>query len=109
MKVTAMELPGVVLINLPIHGDARGFFIERYQADRFLEAGLPAQFIQDNHSRSFPGVLRGLHYQCAPSQGKLVGVIRGRIWDVVVDIRSGSPTFGKSLGLELGDDNGLLL
>jgi dTDP-4-dehydrorhamnose 3,5-epimerase len=109
MKVTPMDLPGLALINLTIHKDSRGFFIERYQADRFSDGGLPAPFIQDNHSRSFPRVLRGLHYQWKPAQGKLIGVTRGRIWDVVVDIRPDSATFGKSLGIELSDDNGLLL
>jgi dTDP-4-dehydrorhamnose 3,5-epimerase len=109
MQVTPLELPGLALINLTIHKDARGFFVERYRTDRIEEAGLAAQFIQDNHSRSFPRVLRGLHYQTAPAQGKLVGVIRGRIWDMVVDIRAGSATFGKSLGIELSDENGLVL
>jgi len=109
MDATPTELPGVTLIQLTIHRDQRGFFIERYQADRFHEAGLPTHFVQDNHSRSDPGVLRGLHYQCAPPQGKLVGVIRGRIWDAVVDMRPNSATFGKSLGMELSGDSGRLL
>jgi dTDP-4-dehydrorhamnose 3,5-epimerase len=109
MKVTALEPKGLVLVELVIHGDARGFFVERYQTARFHEAGLPANFIQDNHSRSAPGVLRGLHYQTNPVQGKLIGVTRGRIWDVTVDIRAGSPTFGKSCTVELSDLNGRLL
>jgi len=109
MKFTPLDLPGLVLIELTIYRDSRGFFTERFQAARFAEHGLPKQFAQDNHSRSAPGVLRGLHFQHDPPQGKLVGVIRGRIWDVTLDIRPGSPTFGKHLGLELSDRNGRLL
>lgn len=109
MIVTPLEFHGLMLVNLPVYRDARGFFIERYQNERFREAGLPVRFIQDNHSRSYPRVLRGLHFQRDPAQGKLVGVIRGRIWDVVVDIRPTSSTFGKCMGVELSDENGLLL
>ncbi len=109
MNVTQLPFHGLALVRLTVHKDARGFFVERYQTKRFEEVGIPAQFIQDNHSRSLPGVLRGLHYQCAPSQGKLVGAVRGRIWDVVVDIRPGSVTYGENFGIELSDDNGLLL
>jgi dTDP-4-dehydrorhamnose 3,5-epimerase len=102
-------LPGAKVIQLTVHGDERGFFVERFQAERFAEHGLPSKFVQDNHSRSAPGVLRGLHYQTTPSQGKLVGCVRGRIWDVIVDIRAASPTFGKHFGVELSDVNGKLL
>jgi dTDP-4-dehydrorhamnose 3,5-epimerase len=109
MKVTDLELPGLKLIELDIHGDARGFFTERFQEARFAEHGLPTRFVQDNHSRSMPGVLRGLHYQNQPPQGKLVGVVRGRIWDVALDIRRDSPTFGKHCALEISDMNGKLL
>jgi dTDP-4-dehydrorhamnose 3,5-epimerase len=109
MKVTALEPRGVVLVELLLYGDARGFFVERFQAARFREHGLPVAFVQDNHSRSAPGVLRGLHYQTNPTQGKLVGVVRGRIWDVSVDIRADSPTFGKHVGVELSDLNGRLV
>ena len=109
MKVTPLDLPGLVLVELKIFGDVRGFFVERFQLQRFAEQGLPTQFIQDNHSRSGPKVLRGLHYQSQPAQGKLVGVIRGCIWDVVVDIRPESPTFGKHFGLEMSDMNGRML
>jgi len=109
MKALPLEIKGLLLVELKVHGDARGFFIERFQQQRFREHGLPDNFVQDNHSRSAPGVLRGLHYQTRPSQGKLVGVVRGRIWDVAVDIRSDSPTFGKSFGVELSDMNGRLL
>lgn len=109
MKVTELELAGLRLVELVLHGDKRGFFTERFNRQRYGEAGLPVDFYQDNHSRSAPGVLRGLHYQVDPPQGKLVGVTRGRIWDVAVDLRNGSPTFGKSLGLELSDENGRML
>ena len=109
MKVSTLELDGLKLIELVLHGDQRGFFTERFHAALFEAQGLPAAFVQDNHSRSAPGVLRGLHYQHSPAQGKLVGVTRGRIWDVAVDIRPESPTFGRSLGIELSDLNGRLL
>lgn len=109
MKFTRLEPDGLVLVELKVYPDARGFFVERFQADRFREAGLPHQFVQDNHSRSVPGVLRGLHFQVNPTQGKLVGAIRGRIWDVAVDIRPDSQTYGKHFGVELSDDNGKLL
>src|SRR5205823_71251 len=109
MKVLPVEIKGLALVELKVHGDARGFFVERYQHDRFRDHGLPSNFVQDNHSRSAPGVLRGLHYQVNPGQGKLVGVIRGRIWDVAVDIRPNSPTYGKHVAVELSDMNGRLL
>lgn len=109
MKVVPYEIQGLLLVELKVHGDARGFFVERFQLDRFRENNLPTQFVQDNHSRSAPGVLRGLHYQTRPSQGKLIGVIRGKIWDVAVDIRPNSPTFGQHIGVELSDMNGRLL
>jgi len=109
IKVTPLGLDGVLLVELKIWGDARGFFVERFQLAAFEALGLPTTFVQDNHSRSMPGVLRGLHYQDAPPQGKLVGVVRGRIWDVVVDIRPESPTFGQHAGIELSDMNGRLL
>ena len=95
MKVQKLEIEGPLLIELAVHGDERGFFVERYQEARFKELGLPCRFVQDNHSRSAPGVLRGLHFQFIPAQGKLVGVTRGKVWDVAVDIRPTSPTFGK--------------
>jgi dTDP-4-dehydrorhamnose 3,5-epimerase len=109
MKVVPFEIKGLLLVELKVHGDARGFFVERYQHDRFRDNGLPTTFVQDNHSRSAPGVLRGLHYQLSPSQGKLVGVIRGKIWDVAVDIRPNSPTCGQHVTVELSDMNGRLL
>lgn len=109
MTFTRLEIDGLVLVELKLFGDARGFFVERFHAGRFAEAGLPTTFAQDNHSRSAPGVLRGLHYQHAPAQGKLVGCVRGRIWDVAVDVRPDSPTFGRHVGAELTDVNGRLL
>jgi dTDP-4-dehydrorhamnose 3,5-epimerase len=109
MKVHQLDLNGLILFSLPVYRDDRGFFMERFQGDRFAEFLPGKDFVQDNHSRSRPGVLRGLHFQRDPEQGKLVGVIRGRIWDVAVDIRPDSPTFGKSYGIELSDENGQLL
>jgi len=109
MKVTRLGIDGLLLVDLDIYPDERGFFIERFQVDRFRAAGLPVDFQQDNHSRSRPGVLRGLHYQHTPPQGKLLGVIRGRIWDVAVDIRPDSPTYGRHEAVELSGENGRLL
>lgn len=109
MRVTPLDLDGLILVELQVWKDERGFFVERFQAERFARAGLPGAFVQDNHSRSLPRVLRGLHYQSQPAQGKLVGVVRGRIWDVTVDLRPASATFGKHVGLELSDVNGRLL
>jgi len=108
VKILDCPIEGLKVIELARHGDARGFFVERFHAERFKEVGLPYEFLQDNHSRSAPGVLRGLHYQFVPPQGKLVGVTRGRVWDVAVDIRKGSPTFGKYYGVELSDENARL-
>ncbi len=108
MKISDCELEGLKIIELDVHGDARGFFVERFHVKRFAEAGLPHIFLQDNHSRSAPGILRGIHYQYAPPQGKLVGVIRGKVWDVAVDIRPQSKTFGKYYGIELTGENGKL-
>ena len=109
MEVTQLELGGLALIELVVHGDQRGFFVERFRLDAFRAQGLPTVFAQDNHSRSAPGVLRGLHYQHTPPQGKLLGVTRGRIWDVAVDVRPGSPTYGRSVGFELSDLSGRML
>lgn len=108
MKIIECPIEGLKTIQLDVHGDARGFFIEHFHVKRFAEAGLPHIFLQDNHSRSAPGILRGVHYQYAPPQGKLVGVMRGRVWDVAVDIRPQSPTFGQYHGVELTGENGLL-
>ncbi|WP_080832551.1 dTDP-4-dehydrorhamnose 3,5-epimerase [Cohnella massiliensis] len=97
MKVSDSKLPGIKLIDPVVHGDQRGFFLESYHAGRFSESGIACEFVQDNHSfSSEAGVLRGLHYQLNPrAQSKLVRVIAGAIYDVVVDIRDGSPTFGQ--------------
>jgi dTDP-4-dehydrorhamnose 3,5-epimerase len=107
--IKALTLPGLKRIELKIHRDDRGFFVERYVENRFCESGIVAHFVQDNHSRSKPGVIRGLHYQTDPAQGKLVSVTRGRIWDVAVDLRKDSPTFGKWEAVELSDENGRVL
>jgi len=104
MKVTPTELPEVLIIEPKIHGDARGFFYESFQAQRYADAGLGGPFIQDNHSRSIRGTLRGLHFQEPKAQGKLVQVLRGRVFDVAVDVRRGSPRFGRWVGLELSEE-----
>lgn len=106
MKATRLAIPDVVLIEPKIFGDARGFFFESFNQRAFDEAtGTSHQFVQDNHSRSSRGVLRGLHYQIAQPQGKLVRVARGAVWDVAVDLRKSSPTFGQWVGAELSEDN----
>lgn len=109
MKLLPTSIPDVQLIELTIHGDNRGFFVERYNEAKFKELGIPTHYVQDNHSRSAPGVLRGLHAQHTPSQGKLVGCARGAILDVAVDIRPNSKTFGQVVMEELSDSNGRLL
>ena len=105
MKVIATSLPGVCIIETRVFRDARGLFLETFNAERFAEHGLPATFRQDNHSRSARGVLRGLHYQLHRPQGKLVGVVQGEVFDVAVDIRRGSPTFGRWFGTVLSADS----
>lgn len=103
------ELPDARLVTLRTHGDERGFFVERWRADLAGELGLPP-FVQLNHSRSRRGVLRGLHYQAPPhAQGKLVGVVRGRVFDVIVDLRRSSPTYGRWAGVTLDDERSELL
>lgn len=109
MKRIDTKLEGVCIIELAVHGDARGFFVERYHKDKLKDCGIDADFVQDNHSRSAPSILRGLHWQHNPPQGKLVGVTRGAVWDVAVDIRADSPTFGQHIGVELSGENGRLL
>lgn len=104
MKVIPFkEITGPLVVEPAIYHDNRGFFLERFNVSQFANVGLPTNFVQDNHSRSKPQVVRGLHYQTDPSQGKLVGVIRGRIWDVIVDIRPWSPTYLKHVSVELDD------
>lgn len=106
MKVTPTAIPDVLIIEPKVFGDARGFFYESFNQKAFNEAtGTDYQFVQDNHSRSAKGVLRGLHYQIQQPQGKLVRVVRGAVFDVAVDIRKNSPTFGKWVGVELSEYN----
>lgn len=105
MNCLPTALPGVIVIEPKVHGDARGFFFEAFQRQRFAEAGLPTEFPQANVSRSAHGVLRGLHYQWPKPQGKLVYVLEGEVWDVAVDIRPGSPHRGRWFGTELSADN----
>lgn len=105
MKILTTALPGVLIIEPQVHGDARGFFQETYHAERYAAAGIALPFVQDNHSRSSAGVLRGLHYQLKHPQGKLVRVTQGAAYDVAVDIRKGSPTFGQWVGVTLSEDN----
>jgi dTDP-4-dehydrorhamnose 3,5-epimerase len=105
MNIFDTELPEVKRIQLDAFTDARGFFCERYHADKFAALGFNERFVQTNHSRSAPGVIRGLHFQHAPMQGKLVGVTRGAIYDVAVDVRPNSPHFGNYVAAELSDEN----
>lgn len=106
MKIINTHIPEVKIIEPPLFGDSRGFFFELYQQKNFNEhITLTKPFVQDNISRSQKGVLRGLHYQYQQSQGKLVTVLRGAVFDVAVDIRQGSPTFGKWVGVELSEEN----
>jgi dTDP-4-dehydrorhamnose 3,5-epimerase len=107
MKVTPTSIPDVLIIEPKVFGDSRGFFYESFNQQAFNQAtGLDLQFVQDNHSRSTKGVLRGLHYQLPPhAQGKLVRCTRGAVWDVAVDIRKSSTTFGQWAGIELSEDN----
>lgn len=104
MRVIDLELEGLKLIQPQVFGDARGFFLEAYNAPRYAEAGIGVVFMQDNHSLSVKGTLRGLHYQSSPGQAKLMRVSRGRIWDVAVDIRPGSKSFGRWQAMELDDE-----
>src|SRR5688572_18247039 len=106
MKVIATSIPEVLIIEPKVFGDNRGFFFESFNQGNFQQAtGLDVQFVQDNHSRSVKGVLRGLHYQIQRPQGKLVRVVRGAVFDVAVDIRRSSPTFGRWVGVELNEEN----
>ena len=106
MKVTRTAIADVLVLEPKVFGDARGFFLESYNQRAFREAtGVQAAFVQDNHSRSGKGVLRGLHYQVRQPQGKLVRAVRGRVLDVAVDIRRSSPTFGRWVAEELSEDN----
>ncbi|BBJ00667.1 dTDP-4-dehydrorhamnose 3,5-epimerase [Ferrigenium kumadai] len=106
MKILPTRLPGVLVLEPKVFGDSRGFFFESFNRRVFAEAtGMELDFVQDNHSRSAKGVLRGLHYQIKQPQGKLVRVVRGAVFDVAVDLRRSSPTFGQWAGTELSEDN----
>lgn len=105
MKFSETELPGVILIEPDVHRDARGFFLESYHAHKYAEHGIDVRFVQDNHSCSQRGTLRGLHCQLQHAQGKLARVVRGEVFDVAVDIRVGSPTFGRHTSAILSADN----
>ena len=105
MKVITTALPEVLIIEPTLFGDPRGFFLETYQFPRYAEQGVSRPFVQDNMSRSGRGVLRGLHLQNPFSQGKLVTVLRGRVLDVAVDVRVGSPSFGRHVAVELSEEN----
>jgi dTDP-4-dehydrorhamnose 3,5-epimerase len=109
VKIVATALPGVLIIEPRVFGDARGFFLESWNARQFAANDLDLEFVQDNHSRSARGVLRGLHYQLANPQGKLVRVTRGAVFDVAVDIRRSSPNFGQRIGVELNEANHRML
>ncbi len=105
MNVIETKIPGVVVMEPRVFGDERGFFMETWNQARYEEAGLPARFVQDNVSFSTKGVLRGLHFQDPDQQGKLVQVLEGEVFDVAVDIRAGSPTFGEWEGVTLSSEN----
>jgi dTDP-4-dehydrorhamnose 3,5-epimerase len=104
MERLPTRLDGLVLLAPKIFGDERGFFMETFRADAWSEHGVPTDFVQHNHSRSRKGTVRGIHFQTDPGQGKLVRVARGNVWDVVVDLRRGSPTFGEWEAVELNDE-----
>ena len=105
MKVHAGKIPGVRIVEPSVHGDERGFFMESYSRDRYAEAGIPGEFVQDNVSLSSKGILRGLHFQHPNAQGKLCFVLEGEVFDVAVDVRVGSPTFGQWEGVTLSSEN----
>ncbi|MEX1214250.1 dTDP-4-dehydrorhamnose 3,5-epimerase [Saccharospirillum sp.] len=109
MKITETRIPDVKLIEPKVFGDERGFFMETWNENAFREAGIDATFVQDNHSRSVKNTLRGLHYQIKQPQGKLVRVTRGEVFDVAVDLRTSSPTFGQWVGEILSEDNNRML
>jgi dTDP-4-dehydrorhamnose 3,5-epimerase len=109
MQVIDTAIPDVKIIQPKVFGDHRGFFFESWNQDAFDKAGLPLRFVQDNHSRSAQGILRGLHYQLIKPQGKLVRIVAGAVFDVAVDMRRSSPSFGKSVGVELSAENHRML
>ena len=105
MNIIKTLLPGVLVLEPKLHGDSRGFFLETWREDTLKEAGIDERFVQDNHSRSTRGILRGLHYQLTQPQGKLVRVARGAVFDVALDVRKGSPTFGQWTGATLDEES----
>jgi dTDP-4-dehydrorhamnose 3,5-epimerase len=105
VQFRATELPDVLVIEPDVHQDERGFFLETYHAEKYLAAGIVGPFVQDNHSRSVAGTLRGLHLQSRRPQGKLIRAVEGEIFDVAVDVRVGSPTFGRWVGVTLSAEN----
>jgi len=105
LKFIDTNLPGVVLVEPQVHGDERGFFLETYHAEKYREGGIRERFVQDNHSRSSHGILRGLHAQSPIAQGKLLRVVEGEVFDVAVDVRVGSPAFGKHVSAMLSAEN----
>ncbi|MFC0205020.1 dTDP-4-dehydrorhamnose 3,5-epimerase [Novosphingobium soli] len=105
MELIPTEIEGLLIVEPRVFGDERGFFLESWNRQTFAQLGLDLDFVQDNHSRSARGVLRGLHYQQPNPQGKLVRVVTGRAWDVAVDLRAGSPTYGRWAGVELSAEN----
>ncbi|HEX4886077.1 MAG TPA: dTDP-4-dehydrorhamnose 3,5-epimerase [Casimicrobiaceae bacterium] len=109
MQLLPADIPDVLVVEPTVFGDARGFFMESWNRRAFAQAGLDAQFVQDNHSLSRRGVLRGLHYQIREPQGKLVRVTSGEVFDVAVDLRRSSPTFGRSVGMRLSAQNRLMM
>ncbi|MEW6543793.1 MAG: dTDP-4-dehydrorhamnose 3,5-epimerase [Nitrospirota bacterium] len=106
MQFIETELKGVILVEVDVHKDPRGFFLEICHAKKYAAGGIPGPFVQHNFSKSFQGTIRGLHYQLDHAQGKLVTVVEGKVFDVAVDIRRGSPSFGKWVGFELSVENG---
>jgi dTDP-4-dehydrorhamnose 3,5-epimerase len=110
MRAEETDLPGVLVLEPRVFADARGFFMESYNRRTLADvAGIADEFVQDNHSRSVKGTLRGLHYQIREAQGKLVRAIRGAVWDVAIDLRRSSPSFGRWVGVELSEDNRRML
>lgn len=109
MKIVSTDIEDVKIIEPEVFGDHRGFFMESWSEKKLRESGLDLKFVQDNHSKSSTNILRGLHYQVVKPQGKLVRVVRGAVFDVAVDIRRSSPTFGKWVGVELNEDNKKML
>jgi dTDP-4-dehydrorhamnose 3,5-epimerase len=105
VKFVETELPGVIAVEPDVHGDPRGFFLETYHKERYAEGGVNGTFVQDNHSKSKGGILRGMHMQLEHLQGKLVRVVEGEVFDVALDVRRGSPSFGKHISIMLSADN----